>query len=280
MPSVTEFKAIRYQPETLATRASAGDAHRPVFTESDCAPFTPIPELRHLSLHGRQHRPRSDQEAARPANGSSDYLTKTRQFAKTPVFAIGDLEQAHFMRRNPSSAGSSATSKAAQTHPFLPETLDADSLGSTGTIDSTTRQVPHPPGRSPALRRRKSFGALAMGSVSSHLQQDNNITLQICFELLTNELLAATTSLSEGLGTRTSELRLPLWLMIEAYEHLRDQLLEWASRNGREAGRLERVEMMFEIWVKSLQNIYENLGVILGDAHGLSEVVEMDEIVD
>ncbi|GAB1310674.1 hypothetical protein MFIFM68171_00884 [Madurella fahalii] len=275
--SVTDFKAIRYVPETGAPTRGA----RPplAIVESGDTTSSLIPEFRHLAIHSEQHRLSDEQITARKVSRSSDHLTKTRRFAKTPVFAISDLERALSRRRNTPLAVNTGTSEVAGTCCGFREIVDANSLYSTETIDSTTPHIPHlvAPRRSPTLRRRKSFGPFVAGSTDPFFQR-NDLSLQICLELLTDELSAATTRLSDSCGNETSELRLPLWLMIEVYEHLRDRLLGCMSRNREERERLTEVRAMFDVWVRALQTIYENLGVVSSDAHRLPDVV--DEIVD
>lgn len=111
------------------------------------------------------------------------------------------------------------------------------------------------------------------------------LSLQICLDLLTAELSTAITSggLSEQLGS--DALRLELWVMIETFGRLRDQLLLLEERvgGGREqegvgAGLPGSVRDMFDVWVRALQRIYDNFGVVEGEARTLSDVLEgLDE---
>ncbi|KAK4111318.1 hypothetical protein N656DRAFT_712085 [Canariomyces notabilis] len=90
-------------------------------------------------------------------------------------------------------------------------------------------------------------------SYSSCTSADDNLSLQICLDLLTRDLSSAL----EGRPGKScpDPSALQVWVMIEAYERLRDQILERrpASKESRS------LEMMFDMWLRSLYAIHDSL---------------------
>ncbi|KAK4128428.1 hypothetical protein N657DRAFT_564290 [Parathielavia appendiculata] len=83
---------------------------------------------------------------------------------------------------------------------------------------------------------------------------DENVSLQICLDLLTRELssaMAARPSRASSMGSSA----LQVWVMIEAYEGLRDQMAE-LSRGNRQAREMER---MFDMWLRALYSIHDSM---------------------
>lgn len=80
-----------------------------------------------------------------------------------------------------------------------------------------------------------------------------NLSLQICLDLLTRELSSAATEGPQRSGTEAAALQ--IWVMIEAYEKLRDQLHE--SRLGPDEAL--PLEMMFDMWLRALYTIHDSL---------------------
>ena len=83
-----------------------------------------------------------------------------------------------------------------------------------------------------------------LGSPSS---APDSLSLQICLDLLTRELFSA---------TRDSDASaLQIWVMIEAYERLRDQLLDARLRPDE----LQPLVLMFDMWLRALYTIHDSL---------------------
>ncbi|KAL2016093.1 hypothetical protein VTK56DRAFT_4267 [Thermocarpiscus australiensis] len=81
---------------------------------------------------------------------------------------------------------------------------------------------------------------------------DDNLSLQICLDLLTRELSSAF-KCRMGHAPETSALQ--VWVMIEAYERLRDRLAE----AGRAREDLRSLEAMFDTWIRALYAIHDSL---------------------
>ncbi|KAI1504712.1 hypothetical protein F5X99DRAFT_370771 [Biscogniauxia marginata] len=86
----------------------------------------------------------------------------------------------------------------------------------------------------------------------SPVQTPDSPGLQICLDLLTRELTAAAGSLLRP-NVETSALQ--IWVMIEAYERLRDQIHEMHL----EQVQLGAVEAMFDMWLRALYEIHDKM---------------------
>ncbi|KAH9907382.1 hypothetical protein F4778DRAFT_721736 [Xylariomycetidae sp. FL2044] len=82
---------------------------------------------------------------------------------------------------------------------------------------------------------------------------EENPGLQICFDLLMRELSSAVSGSSTRPAAETSELQ--VWVMIEAYEKLRDEVL--GSR--LEGGQRSAVEGMFDMWLNALYVVHDRM---------------------
>ena len=81
----------------------------------------------------------------------------------------------------------------------------------------------------------------------------DSLSLQICLDLLTRDLSSALASRPGRSSSETSALQ--VWVMIEAYEKLRDQL--FGERLGcEETGKLEA---MLNMWLRALYTIHDSL---------------------
>ena len=87
----------------------------------------------------------------------------------------------------------------------------------------------------------------------------DNLSLQICLDLLTRELSSAIADRPRRVGHEASALQ--IWVMIEAYERLRDQVADMRLQNDETRG----VELMFDTWLGALYAIHDS---IAGDARG------------
>lgn len=97
-----------------------------------------------------------------------------------------------------------------------------------------------------------------------------SLGLQICLDLLTRELSFAIFNRPDRSGNGLSSLQ--VWVMIEAYERLRDQLRDSVSMPTEET---QSVELMLDTWLQALYTIHDSLaleaqnGVSRADLGGL-----------
>ncbi|KAL2144815.1 hypothetical protein VTI28DRAFT_8477 [Corynascus sepedonium] len=104
--------------------------------------------------------------------------------------------------------------------------------------------------------------------------EDDNVSLQICLDLLTRELSSAMSLSSSswqhgGDGSRGGGLHthpptlsagtsaLQVWVMIEAYERLRDQMAELGATGNYEQAR--EMERMFDMWLRALYSVHGSM---------------------
>ncbi|KAK4252421.1 hypothetical protein C7999DRAFT_10033 [Corynascus novoguineensis] len=103
--------------------------------------------------------------------------------------------------------------------------------------------------------------------------EDDNVSLQICLDLLTRELSSAMPLSSSSwqcggdgggggphthpptLSAGTSALQ--VWVMIEAYERLRDQMAELGATGNYEQAR--EMERMFDMWLRALYSVHGSM---------------------
>ncbi|KAK3303445.1 uncharacterized protein B0T15DRAFT_275259 [Chaetomium strumarium] len=139
----------------------------------------------------------------------------------------------------------------------------------------------HHPSFQTTTERRLPSPSLSSSSASS-ANDSSNVSLQICLDLLTRELSAAiggsrpashsSSSSSPESESNSGMSALQVWAMIEAYERLRDQLVEigtttaTTASHGRkdddedEDGRRAReMERMFDMWLRALYAIHDSL---------------------
>ena len=106
-----------------------------------------------------------------------------------------------------------------------------------------------PEPRSPSHAYGSSFDSNASNPFAS----PSNLSLQICLDLLTRELSSAVSDRRQRPGNDISALQ--VWVMIEAFERLRDQVAE--IRLG--VGGVSGVEEMFETWIRALYAVHDSL---------------------
>ncbi|RYP41712.1 hypothetical protein DL769_011536 [Monosporascus sp. CRB-8-3] len=104
------------------------------------------------------------------------------------------------------------------------------SPGSSSSIDGRGRDVPQSPVVSPSVK---------------------NPSLEISLDLLTRELAAAAGGTRLRPNAETSALQ--IWVMIEAYEKLRDRLLETRTRYD------QATLAMFDMWLQALHRIHNQM---------------------
>ncbi|KAK4039232.1 hypothetical protein C8A01DRAFT_47256 [Parachaetomium inaequale] len=102
---------------------------------------------------------------------------------------------------------------------------------------------PEPPEESPGSRI----------PLSRQTSAEDNVSLQICLDLLTRELSSAIAGRPCPSPKDTSALQ--IWAMIEAYERLRDQMAELSHSNEQ----ARSMEMMFDMWLRALYSIHDTM---------------------
>lgn len=75
-----------------------------------------------------------------------------------------------------------------------------------------------------------------------------NLSLQICLDLLTRDLSSALANRPGRNSSETSALQ--VWVMIEAYERLRDQLVDHGA---------EELGGMLDMWLRALYSVHDSL---------------------
>ncbi|KPM34750.1 hypothetical protein AK830_g11819 [Neonectria ditissima] len=109
-------------------------------------------------------------------------------------------------------------------------------------------------------------------SASSRPVSLDNLSLQICLNLLTRELFAA---VEDGPHRNSADsAALQVWVMIEAYEKLRDQVASMTVGNGE----LENVCTIFDTWLSALYAIHETM--TLGALPSEGDYAGMEETLD
>ncbi|KLU92143.1 hypothetical protein MAPG_11090 [Magnaporthiopsis poae ATCC 64411] len=83
-----------------------------------------------------------------------------------------------------------------------------------------------------------------------------SLGLQICLDLLTRELSCAIFNRPDRSGNGLSSLQ--VWVMIEAYERLRDHLRDSVSMPTEET---QSVELMLDTWLQALYTIHDSLAL-------------------
>ncbi|OHF00298.1 hypothetical protein CORC01_04487 [Colletotrichum orchidophilum] len=272
-----------------------------------------IPEFSHLAVSNLTPRPSLDSSLSSPTSSIST-RSSMRRHAKTPIYAIGQLENASYGRSAKIAEKVSSVDLIANQYRDLLETQDTDSIRTDTRPDpfpsrqslltqSSSIRSRHSAGETPAELRRDIFspapaplcrvsaysprsddGTLvafdeeaiyfkpmsfspeppstppppprncARLNRNSHAQESSqNLSLQIAMDLLTREL--STSMLDRSQKPETDVSSLQIWVMIEAYERLRDQVLE-ARKQTEEAQNLETV---FDIWLKALYTLHDQM---------------------
>ncbi|KAH8897009.1 hypothetical protein GQ53DRAFT_742854 [Thozetella sp. PMI_491] len=288
------------------------------------SPVNIIPELSHLAITNNTSAgssPLSSSDKLSPHSPASSTSTMRRLRAKTPVFAIGQLE-GDSLERPQNALGSDKRSSAE----ILAEQYRA-LLQSRNSVFADTLPEPLPSrqdeGPKTAGAKRQSTGTsgeddlharrlsneLSQGSPTSDdgtlvsFEEDaiyfkpisfspeppqsplrfqsplgspspapDNLSLQICMDLLRRDLASSITSRLSQASPEASALQ--VWVMIEAYERLRDQLTD--TRLGYEEAR--QLEQMFGMWLRTLYSIHDSLNHQAGQAESDYEVLESEEL--
>ncbi|CAP66681.1 uncharacterized protein PODANS_4_8140 [Podospora anserina S mat+] len=252
-----------------------------------------VPELSHLVISDSDAQKRMSMCSNSEAPASP--RTAMRRRAKTPIFSIGQLEgiprpsnalarastveliaeQYRALLESDNTAREASHSESHSEPPpsrqerrlsirrrqssdhlrdesRAPRPVDAASgspISDDGTLVSFEEETVYfkPVSFSPEPSPRPPPGSIA------NAPAPDNLSLQICLDLLTRDLASALASRPSRTNSETSALQ--VWVMIEAYERLRDQFGS-AGLGCEEYGALEG---MLNFWLRALYSIHDNL---------------------
>ena len=108
--------------------------------------------------------------------------------------------------------------------------------------------------------------------LSPSIAQPDNLSLQIGLDLLTRELATGLTDRPQRSGSDVVALQ--IWVMIEAYERVRDQLLDARLRQDE----LQPLELMFDMWLRALYTIHDALMSDAATSDGGYEMLEAETL--
>ncbi|RYP06873.1 hypothetical protein DL765_009329 [Monosporascus sp. GIB2] len=246
----------------------------------------PIPELSHLTINNRS----PDKPASK---SSSTRASPSRRHAKTPVLMIGQLESSEGQKGSSAEDIAESYRALLDPHYYALEDTDElprvdeqnEMLNSSASHDrsptvisklaverprhhSETWESPvsddgtlvgseeTPAHFKPALSTQGSSSS--MGGCGRNVPRSpavspaaNNPSLEISLDLLTRELTAAASGTRLRPSAETSALQ--IWVMIEAYEKLRDRLLETRTRHDQET------LAMFDMWLQALHRVHDQM---------------------
>ncbi|KAK8044982.1 hypothetical protein PG993_005006 [Apiospora rasikravindrae] len=214
---------------------------------------TPVHSIGQLEVPGHQRVPSGDRIA-----DSYKALLETRSF----VFGDPGTEAGGDAPRTPEQRHSIPRNIAGQIEPLSPQTSIGSPYSSDSTLvdsdDDTMYFKPDSPQavaplRTSLERQRTSVERQQSQARSLHPSTTGNPSLQIAVDLLTRELSSAARGIPLKPSSETAALQ--VWVMIEAYEKLRDEVLERRMPREQERAMLA----MFDAWLESLQKIHDEM---------------------
>ncbi|OLN85116.1 hypothetical protein CCHL11_06248 [Colletotrichum chlorophyti] len=317
-PDLSDAKWHEYLRAATPTQETSEkrETHTPTMPTRTSVPAI-IPEFSHLAVNNLTPRPSLDSSLSSPTSSISTRSSMRRR-AKTPIYAIGQLENPACGRDSTTAERISSVDLIADQYRALLETQETSSNCTDSRSDplpsrqSSRRQSSLNPsrysaGETPDGLRPDVYQPTPQRNVSAYsptsddgtlvafdeeaiyfkpmsfspeppepsesastppppprnearLQRrpashspSHNLSLQICTDLLVRELSTAMSSSPQGMGEDVSTLQ--IWVMIEAYERLRDQVLEM----GLQDDEARNMEAMFETWLRALYSIHEKM---------------------
>lgn len=249
-----------------------------------------LPELAHLAIDIPEKSPRRSLEAQRATASPKCASSSLRRYAKTPVRRVGQLEaasatppgaeriaeqyrallrsrshddlrcggEADMRQTSPSASASASASPTPRGSPTSEGTLVAFEEDTIFFKPVSFWPEPLYPiregggagddGEHGRYGGRQVEGGQAPGRA---LPQPGVLSLQIATSLLARELSRAVSN--EALRAPTDVRQLQAWVMIEAYEALRDQVLQM----GLPAGECEALSATFDVWLRALYRVHD-----------------------
>jgi len=221
------------QLEGMPLRRYGSPTHVPATTELIAQQYMDLIDYDAESIYSDSHSepPPSrqgyiDEEYEPRRQRSSDELSSAKLFSPTSSSANHNAE----LTTSPTSDDGTLVSFEEETVYFKPVSFS-----------------PEP--SSPAHMHSSSFSS----SYGNPFASPDNLSLQICLDLLTRELSSAMSERRQRPSNESSALQ--IWVMIEAFERLRDQVAEMRLGIGQVSG----VETMFETWLRALYAIHDSL---------------------
>ncbi|KAI1205482.1 uncharacterized protein F4807DRAFT_279652 [Annulohypoxylon truncatum] len=258
-----------------------------------------IPELAHLSIPETKPGRQLDKRASCAIPPSTASLS--RRYAKTPVHHIGQLENPTKRKNELAAHRVSSVEMIAESYRALLESSCAilnepsspsrheepyhASVNKYGVREDTIHEIPdtssatgsphsddgtlvafeedtvsfkpvsvspEPPSPRDIHPHRLSIPPPRRASPGSH-------SLQICFDLLGRELSSAASGSSLRPSAETSALQ--VWVMIEAYERLRDKVYDMRLDRDQE----HSLSAMLDTWIRALYSVHDKMTG--GDGH-------------
>ncbi|KZL85012.1 mating-type switching protein swi10 [Colletotrichum incanum] len=317
-PDLSDAKWHQYLGESNAvqdTPTTPRTPNKPRKVSFDTSGSTLVPEFSHLAVSNATPRPSLDSSLSSPTSSISTRSSMRRR-AKTPVYAIGQLESPACGRDSTTTDKVSSVDLIADQYRALLETQDTSSICTDARSDPLpSRQSSHrraslarshySAGETPAELQPDVYNPAPLRNVSaqspksddgtlvafdeeaiyfkpmsfspelpstpspppppprnrarlqrnssSQAPANHNLSLQIAADLLTRELSTTMLNRSQQMGTDMSSLQ--IWVMIEAYERLRDQVMEMGQQNED----VKNMEAMFDTWLRALYNMHDRM---------------------
>ncbi|RYP53158.1 hypothetical protein DL768_001832 [Monosporascus sp. mg162] len=246
----------------------------------------PVPELSHLTINNRNP---DKPVPKRPSTRSSP----PRRHAKTPVLMIGQLENSEAQKASSAEViAESYRALLDPDYYGLGDTHELPLMGEQNQMSDSSRRHGRSPTSTPkpAVERPRHHSETWESPVSddgtlvgleetpTHFKPASstpgssspvdrrgrdvsqspavspgvkNHSLEISLDLLTRELTAAASGARLHASAETSALQ--IWVMIEAYEKLRDRLLETRTRYD------QATSAMFDMWLQALHRIHDQM---------------------
>ncbi|KAK1967944.1 hypothetical protein LY78DRAFT_655768 [Colletotrichum sublineola] len=323
-PDLSDAKWHQYLGESNAvqdTTSTPRTPDKPRKVSFDTSGLLLVPEFSHLAVTSAARRPSLDSSLSSPTSSISTRSSMRRR-AKTPIYAIGQLESPKFGRDSTVADKVSSVDLIADQYTALLETQDGSSVHTDARSDPLpSRQSSHrrsslaqshysasetpaelrpdvyrpaPMRNAPAPPPKPDDGTLVafdeeaiyfkpmsfspefpptpslvsspppppppprnqarlQRSSLSQASSNHNLSLQIATDLLSRELSATMLDLSKQKGTDMSSLQ--VWVMIEAYERLRDRVME----TEHQSGDAKNMEAMFDTWLRALYSMHDKM---------------------
>ncbi|KAL2176151.1 uncharacterized protein P884DRAFT_300835 [Thermothelomyces heterothallicus CBS 202.75] len=228
--------------------------------------YRAVLESRHASVHsgGEEEKEEEGWEPALSSGGDNDDSTGSRCFLSHEVtFEDPSRMVAEFPDPSPASEDGTLVSFRGDTVYFKPVSFSPVPSPVPAPAPNSNYD-PEPEAEAeielkPELEPEWPHAAAADPHPRSREKSpENNVSLQICLDLLTRELSSAMPAAGHCPGGRSSApdagmSALQVWVMIEAYERLRDHMAELSSSN-EQARSMER---MFDMWLRALYSIHD-----------------------
>ncbi|KAK8053553.1 hypothetical protein PG996_012854 [Apiospora saccharicola] len=208
---------------------------------------TPVHSIGQLEVKGHQRVSSGDRIA-----DSYKALLETRSF----VWSDRGGEAGGDGPKTPDRQYSSPCNSTSQTESLSPQSSIGSPYSTDSTlVDSSDEDTMYfkPDSPQPVAPLRTSLERRQSLARSTHPSTTGNPSLQIAVDLLTRELSSAARGIPLKPSSDTSALQ--VWVMIEAYEKLRDQVLERRMPREQERSMLA----MFDTWLESLQKIHDEM---------------------